>query len=150
MAKGFGIQLNYTPADTTHLDAVTDAGPGNEIKKRIVKHYKADLESSRERLEQWKSGKVSAAERRILFTHWLADAWKDYTTNCQAEITNAFKRCAQFNDIHGRENHLVKVQGLPDYEPPAKDSARLIDPLKENKKRKRKSSSVKKSKKSRA
>ena len=31
-----------------------------------------------------------------------------------------FKRCGQYNDTHGRENHLVKVQGLPSYEPPRK------------------------------
>ena len=30
--------------------------------------------------------------------------------------------CEMFNDIDGRENHLVKVQGCPDYEVPAKGS----------------------------
>ena len=101
----------------------------------IVKKYRADLESSRERLEQWKNGEVTASERRILFTHWLAEAWEDYTSNCQHEITNAFKRCAQFNDIHGRENHLVKIQGVPDYKPPAKNDPRLENPLKKKKKK---------------
>jgi len=139
-ASGRGIKLNYTPEDTTHLTAVTDDGPGNEIKKRVVKMYKADLEKSPERLDQWKNGKVSASERRILFTHWLAKAWKDYTTNCQAQITKAFKRCGQYNDMEGRENHLVKVQGVPGYEVPAKDSARVVDPLKAQKKKKQKSS----------
>ena len=133
-----GIQLNYSPADCTHLGAVTDAGPGNEVKKRIVAFYKADLESSRERLEQWKNGKVSAAERRWLFTHWLAKAWKDYTTNCQDQITSAFKRCVQFNDVHGRENHLVKIQGVPDYKPPKKTDPWLVYPLKAGKKKRKK------------
>ena len=35
-AKNMGIQLNYSPADCTHLGAVTDAGPGNEVKKWIM------------------------------------------------------------------------------------------------------------------
>ena len=112
------------------MGAGTDAGPGNEVKKRIVTFYKADLESSRERLEQWKNGKVSAAERRWLFTHWLAKAWKDYTTNCQDQITSAFKRCVQFNNVHGRENHLVKIQCVPDYEHPKKNDPWMVDPLK--------------------
>ena len=111
-----------------------------------MKFYKADLET-RDRLEKWKNGDISAAERRILFMHWLAKAWKYYTTNKQHEITNAFKRCGQFNDMHGRENHLMKVQGLPGYEPPSKNSPRLEDPLKAKKKRKRKSSAKKTNKK---
>ena len=74
----------------------------------------------------------------ILFTHWLAKAWKDYTTNCQEQITNAFKRCGQYNDINGRENHLVKIQGVPDYKPPAKTDPWLVDPLKEGKKKRKK------------
>ena len=111
----------YTPGDTTHLTAVTDAGPGNEVKKRMVVLYKKDLESSRERLLKWKNGKITTSERRILFTKWLGEAWEDYATNNQEEITGAFKRVGMFNDIHGRENHLIKVQGLPDYEPPAID-----------------------------
>ena len=54
-------------------------------------------------------GKVTAAERRVLFTKWLAEAWEDFTTNHQDQITNAFKRCGMFNDINGKENHLVKL-----------------------------------------
>ena len=54
--------------------AVTDAGPGNETKKRMVKSYKNDLEKSEERLHQWKDGKISAGERRILYTKWLGEA----------------------------------------------------------------------------
>ena len=74
---------------------------------------------------------MSAAEWRWLFTYWLAKAWKDYATH-------AFKRCGQFNDVHGRENHLIKIQGVPDYKPPAKDDPWLVDPLKEGKKKRKK------------
>ena len=137
-AKKMGIKLIYTPEDTTHLCAVTDVGPGNEVKRRVVKKYSDDLESSEARLEQWKNGEVPASKRRILFTHWLAEAWKDYTENHQDEITLAFKRCGQFNDIHGRENHLVKVQGCPQYEVPDKESPQLVDPLKATRRSKKK------------
>ena len=77
---------------------------------------------------------MSAAERRWLFTHWLAKAWKDYTTNCQDQITNALKWCSPFNDVHGQENHLIKIQGVRDYMPPAKDDPCLVDPFNEGKK----------------
>ena len=46
-------------------------------KRRGTKYFQNDLESSPERLEQWKNGEVFGGERRILFTKWLADAWED-------------------------------------------------------------------------
>lgn len=87
--------------------AGTDDGPGNEIKKRMCKLYRADLESSEERLNEWKNGKVSAGERRILYTKWLGEAWEDYTTNHADEITKAFQHCGMFNKMDGSENHRV-------------------------------------------
>ena len=78
---------------------------------------------------------MSASERRVLYTKWLGTAWEESTTNHQDLITKTFKRCGMFNDIHGRENHLVKVERVQNYSPPAKD-----DPLEivEKQKRKRK------------
>ena len=32
-----------------------------------------------------------------------------------------YSKTLLYNDIHGKENHLIKLQGLPDYEPPAID-----------------------------
>ena len=111
----------------------------------MVKLYKKDLESSRERLEQWKNGDITTSERRILFTKWAAEAWEDYSTNNQAEITAAFKRCGMFNDVDGRENHLVKVQGCPDYEVPAKGSEPELAPRKKNAKARAKTQGKKRS-----
>ena len=97
------------------------------------------MESSPERLEAWKNGDVSAGERRILLTKWLADAWEDYATNHQDEITIAFKKCGMYNDLNGRENHLVKIDRAPEYSVPLKSAP----PAKvEKKKRNRKSSKV--------
>ena len=108
-ADKMGISLVYTPENCTDLVAVTDAGPGNEIKRRMVALYKKDLESSPERLNMWKNGKVSASERRILYTKWLGESWEDFTQNHQDQITKAFKRCGMFNAIDGSENHLIKI-----------------------------------------
>ena len=47
-------KLAYTPENCTDETEVTDAGPGNEVKKRICKYFQADLESSEARLEAWK------------------------------------------------------------------------------------------------
>ena len=112
-AKKNNTKLAYTKENCTDEIAVTDKGPGNEIKKRVTNCFRKDLESSQQRLEEWKNGEVSAGERRILFTKWLGDSWEDYCTNHQDQITLAFKKCGMFNDINGRENHLVKLDKMP-------------------------------------
>ena len=51
---------------------------------------------------------------------------------------NAFKRCGMYNDIDGKENHLVKLdKRMPNYAPPAKDAPRSAV-VKKTKRRKRK------------
>ena len=53
--------------------------------------------------------------------------------------------CEMFNDIDGRENHLVKVQGCPDYEVPAKGSE--PEPVVDAPKKRKRKSKGKKSRK---
>ena len=50
-----------------------------------------------------------------------------------------------FNDVDGRENHLVKVQGCPDYEVPAKGSE--PEPVVDAPKKRKRKSKGKKSRK---
>ena len=77
-----------------------------------------------------------------LYTQFVAlHEFSNPTARCCERIlwiTKAFKRCGQFNDVHGRENHLVKIQGLPEYKPPVKSDPGLVDPLKEGKKKREK------------
>ena len=77
-----------------------------------------------------------------LYTQFVAlHEFSNPTARCCERIlwiTKAFKLCGQFNDVHGRENHLVKIQGLPEYKPPAKSDPWLIDPLSEGKKKRKK------------
>ena len=68
-----------------------------------------NLESYKERLCQWNQGKVSAGERLILLTKWLAEAWEDYTQNHQDQFTKALKRCGMYNALDGSENNLIQI-----------------------------------------
>ena len=65
----------------------------------------------------------------------FADAWENYTTNHQAEITGAFKKCGMCNDINGNENHLSKLDRLPSYRPPNKDDPPKLVTKKEKKRK---------------
>ena len=71
-AKRKKIKFAYTPADCTELCGVTDVGPGNEVKKGMVKRYRDDLRSSRQRLEEWKLGKFLLLN--VVF--WRRKGWE--------------------------------------------------------------------------
>ena len=86
----------------------------------MVKQYKKDLESSQEKLEEWKNGKVTAGERRILMTKWLGNAWDEMKTQ-QKMITDAFKRCGMYNALDGSERHLIKIRKFKEYQAPTKE-----------------------------
>ena len=49
-----------------------------------------------------------------------------------------FKRCGMYNDIDGKENHLVKLERMKDYQPPLKTDKPAIVKKKKGRKRKRK------------
>lgn len=56
-------------------------------------------------------GLLSAANRRMLFVHWLSENWTYVTENRQEQITKAFQKCEMLNAIDGSEEKLIKVQG---------------------------------------
>ena len=68
--------------------------------------------------------KIKMSEIRVLLTKWLGESWTKFCDEKQDYITERFKSVGFFNDIHGRENHLVKVPKVKDYSPPKKDDPR--------------------------
>ena len=52
-----------------------------------------------------------------------------------------------YNDIEGRENHLVKLDRFEDYVPPAKDEPLAIVPRKKKGRRRKRKSEAKEGKK---
>ena len=84
---------------------------------------------------------MSAAERRILFTKWYCQAWFEFTNSEKGknQITNSFKQCGLYNDIHGKENHRVKVRKLKSkYVVPRKTDPPAVNPNPKTGGRKRK------------
>ena len=100
------------------------------LKTKVAEFYRQDFESSQERTDAYTDGKVSASERRILVSRWLGEAWR-ILKSFPGMITTSFNRMGAFYDIHGRENHLVKVRNMYSYEVPARGSPQLEAPTKE-------------------
>ena len=74
----------------------------------MEKSFLKDVESSEDRMDAWSDGKVTAKERRVLYTKWLGDAWDAIQE--RRIIESAFKSCGFANDINGKENHLMSRQ----------------------------------------
>ena len=66
----------------------------------------------------------------------MKNAWDDNTKNNQDEITTAFKKYGVYNDINGKENHLVKLCRFRDCSPPEKNDAPEKNVKKKGKKKK--------------
>ena len=77
----------------------------------------------------------------------MGTAWEEFTSEHQDIITDAFKRCGMYNDVHGKENHLVKIERFKDYVVPAQNSRPARIEKKKGKKRKAGAVSVGKKKK---
>ena len=126
-AKAKNIKMVYSPGDCTDVCSVVDKHIGYTVKKYMKKRYIADLNSSEARLTEWKNGKVSAYERRNLYTLWLADGW-EYIHRKPGYIMHCFKKCGLYNDMDGKENNLVELKKGFAYRPPKKSDPRARDP----------------------
>ena len=76
------------PPNCKDLVQPVDAGIGALIKKKMIKMFNDDLESSEARGDAWFDGKVTTSERRVLMAIWLSKAHEalfrnDSRTGCQ-------------------------------------------------------------------
>ena len=79
----------------------------------------------------WTMGRVSAKERRILFTRWTCDA-VEALMNREDIICRAFRGTVVRIDIEGKMMTHIRFLGFETYEPSTKDEGHLDHPLKED------------------
>ena len=59
-------------------------------------------------------GSIPAAERRVLFTKWVGEAWEEVTVN-KAMIVRAFAKCGISLPIDGSRDAKINIKDLEDY-----------------------------------
>ena len=69
-----GSSHNLLPGNTDELQPV-DRGVGSALKRECTEVQDEWLRV-KENFDKWKEGRISASERRILLTHWYAEAWE--------------------------------------------------------------------------
>ena len=65
-------------------------------------------------LELYTTGKISASERRVLITKWVAKAWQKISDN-KDMVVRSFQKCGLFIKLYGSEDGLANIEGLPNY-----------------------------------
>ena len=59
-------------------------------------------------LESFMSGKITASERRILFTKWVGTAWQDVSRRLRETMIRSFEKCGIVLPLDGsRDDYEV-------------------------------------------
>ena len=61
------------------------------------------------------TGKVTAGDRRVLFTKWVGTAWQETSRRLKDTVIRSFVKCGISLPISGSRNSEIKIDGLSDY-----------------------------------
>ena len=93
-----------------------DAGFGRVIKCEAGEAFEEWLEDE-ENLTLWEHGHLSASQKRILITKFVGSAWEKTISRTNTSTDIYFQRTGCLLTLDGSEDHLVKVEGIPEYRP---------------------------------
>lgn len=108
--------VNVPPGCTSRvqpLDVSVNKPFKEEVKRQHEKHMSDNL-------QLYTESKLSAWQRRVLLTKWVAEAWKEINRNKETVI-RSFKKCGVSLTLDGKENDEINIEGIPDYEMPQAD-----------------------------
>lgn len=82
-----------------------------------------------ENLDDYVKGKITARERRILFTKWVGQAWEEISS-MKAMIKRSFVKAGIAVAIDGSQDSEINIDGLADYSVDSDDDS-SDDPFQE-------------------
>ena len=87
------------------------------INKPFKNHIRKDFERHlEENLDLYVEGKLSASERRVLTTKWVANSWAKIKQD--KEMVRHSLKCGLSNSLHGSDDHEVNIKGIDGYKMP--------------------------------
>ena len=84
-----------------------------EFKDAVDRLSTAHMSSN---LYSFAAGEVTAGQRRILFTKWVGQAWKETSAKFRETVAHAFVKCGIALPIDGSRDTEIHLKGIPDYE----------------------------------
>ena len=121
------IREVVSPGDCTDLSSTIDQEVGSFVKDVFNTSFRADFQS---RPDDWQMGKVSANERRKLFTVWTCDAVAALMKRPDI-IRRAFRGTGVGIDVEGKMIDHIRFPGFETYEPPKIDEKHVEELLTE-------------------
>jgi hypothetical protein len=104
------VTLSIIPGGCTGYVQVLDVLINKLIKQYIEEYEDLWVEQN---FELWQSGKWSIGDRRVLMTHWVAQAFERVHMEHKDAIIACFKNVGLSLAVDGSEDHLLKVRDCP-------------------------------------
>ena len=99
------------PPGCTSLEQPIDVVFNKPFKSAVEK---LATEHMRDNLNDYLTGKLTAGQRRVLFTKWIGQAWEETAGNKEMVI-RSFKKFGISVAIDGSEDDEINITGLEDY-----------------------------------
>ena len=68
-------------------------------------------------MNRWENDTITASDKRILITKFVGEAWDKIFNLDDFSPDIYFERTGCLLTLDGSEDHLVKIEGMPDYKP---------------------------------
>ena len=117
-----GLEDMEEGVSTASLWQPIEAGPAQLLKVLIGQSQRVWLENPENaKLWQGETKGFTAKDRRVLITHWAAQAWKKFVTDEYFQFRqNAWQKTGCMMTADGSEDHLIRPEDLgSEYVPPS-------------------------------
>jgi len=108
-------KLNFTtsiiPRGCTGYVQVLDVSVNKIIKQYIEEAEDIHID---QHIEQWKAGKYTVGDRRVLITQWVAEAWEKLHKEHKDTIIKTFRQVGLSLNPNRSEDSELKIKDLPD------------------------------------
>jgi hypothetical protein len=103
--------LWYLPPNETDALQAVDAGYGQQVKERMRMLQDLWLADD-DNYDGWISGSLTARDRRVLLTHWFAEAL-DQVNAREETIRRYHEKVGNLMSITGEDDDKIRPEGLP-------------------------------------
>ena len=107
---------NLFPTQSTEYVQPVDAGCGRQVKVEVGKEFEEWPEDD-DNLRLWEHGKLKEYEKRILITKFVGAAWEKICSRPDFSTDIYFQKTGCLLTLDGSEDHLINIEGMPDYKP---------------------------------
>jgi Tc5 transposase DNA-binding domain len=104
------VTTSIIPGGCTGYVQVLDVSVNKLIKQYIEEEEERWID---ENIEQYKAGRYSVGDRRVLMTHWVAHAWEKVHKEHKDTIIRTFRQVGLSLNPDGSEDSELKIKDLP-------------------------------------